>query len=82
MRPRRPEAASFPRRSQADSFSGSTASGERAMMGGIRKDLPPNAIPIPKVPTTNSPRPLKRVRENEQRISQPKERPAANDKPD
>jgi hypothetical protein len=50
------------------------------MMGGIRKDFPPTAIPIPKVHTTDSPRPLKRIRKKEQRISPPKNQAAANDK--
>jgi len=51
------------------------------MMGGIRKDLPPWAIPVPKVQTTDSPRPLKRIRKKEQRIAPPNERATADDKP-
>ena len=42
------------------------------MMGGIRKDLPSKAIPVPKVQTTDSPRPLRRIRETKPPMSLPK----------
>jgi hypothetical protein len=50
------------------------------MMGGVRKDLPSRAIPVSKVQTVDSPRPLKRIRKKVQRISPPKDQSAANDK--
>jgi hypothetical protein len=47
------------------------------MMGGIRRDLPPKATPVPKAKLTNGPRPLKRLRKKEQRIAAPNERAEA-----
>jgi hypothetical protein len=58
-----------------------TANGDRVMMGGIRKDLPSKEMPVPKVQTADSPRPLKRLRKTQQRIARINERLAANNKP-